>query len=175
MASSTELIPLTRGKLALVDEADVELVMSKKWYAQYTQGLWYAARDERKMPLGKVLYMHNFITGFTRTDHKDGYGLNNTRENLRDATQSQNVGNSKKVSGCTSKYKGVSWYPRTGSWRVYIEKEGKRTYLGLHKDEICAALTYDEAARKVHGEFAVLNFPDVGERSAITGSIRMVM
>jgi hypothetical protein len=45
-------------------------------------------------------------------------------------------------------------------WRARIRVNGKRISLGLFKDEIEAAKAYDRAARKYHGEFASLNFPD---------------
>ncbi len=165
-------VKLTRGKIALVSEQDVVLVQSLKWYAQYTSGLWYAVRDERKMLSGRMLYMHSFITAYARTDHRDGNGLNNTRENLREATQMQNVGNTKKISRITtSKYKGVSWCRKSSKWKASIQAQGKRINLGLYEDETYAAIVFDEAARELHDDFAVLNFPDIGERSAITGLV----
>jgi hypothetical protein len=42
----------------------------------------------------------------------------------------------------------------------------------MFTDIIDAALAYDMAAREHHKEFAALNYPIAGERSAITGELR---
>ena len=48
---------------------------------------------------------------------------------------------------------------------------GKRKNLGYFLNESEAAQAYDNAARELFGDFAALNFPKTGERSAITGEI----
>lgn len=166
-------IELTRGKVALVSVQDADRVLQHKWYAQHTDGLWYGARTIACPK--QMIFMHTFITGYKRTDHINGDGLDNRRSNLRETTQRQNVQNARKTSGKTSKYKGVSWYKPTRSWRVQIHVNGHKIYLGVHKDEEHAAKVYDSAARSCFGPFDCLNFPDVGERSAITGNVRIVM
>jgi phosphatidylglycerophosphatase A len=47
----------------------------------------------------------------------------------------------------------------SGKWRAMITYERKKIHLGIFTDEIAAAMAYDEAAKKYHGEFANLNFP----------------
>ena len=98
----------------------------------------------------------------TPIDHKDHNGLNNTRENLRLATISENARNCEKTKRPTSsKYKGVCWNKKSKKWQAHIHYNGISIHLGLFDSEEDAAKAYDEAAKIYHGEFAVLNFPEV--------------
>ncbi|HEY1248826.1 MAG TPA: HNH endonuclease [Nitrososphaera sp.] len=149
-------IPLTQGKVAFVDDDDLDLVDGYKWYAQRTaEGRWYAATMIR----GYVVLMHRLLMNAQdgiEVDHINGNTLDNRRENMRFATRSQNMQNARKRKGTTSKYKGVSW--QRGKWIVQIQINGKCSYLGRYSDEEEAARVYDEAAKEAFGEFASLNF-----------------
>ncbi|MBU1261119.1 MAG: HNH endonuclease [Planctomycetes bacterium] len=147
-------IPLNNGRFAIVDSADYENLMKYKWHMRSSSE--YAVRIEKR----KRIYMHNEImrpSAGLMVDHKDHDSLNNTRWNLRIATKAQNSYNQKKRVGRTSKHKGV-YLDRRGYWRAKIRCDGKVIYLGCHKKEEDAAKAYDKAARKYHGDFAVLNF-----------------
>lgn len=94
-------------------------------------------------------------------DHINYDGMDNRACNLRAATHSQNMCHRKKCSGAThSKYKGIYWHKNTGKWQVQITCEKKKIHLGCFRDEIEAAKAYDRAAKKYHGEFSCLNFPE---------------
>ena len=90
-------------------------------------------------------------------DHINRNSLDNRKANLRPVTAMQNTWNTKRKGG-TSRFKGVTWNKREKKWKVQLAHKWKSIHLGLFTDEIEAAKTYDEAAKKYRGEFAVLNF-----------------
>lgn len=157
-------IPLTKGKVALVDEADSARVLGfGKWSAQYSGygTLWYAVSSK----LGRT-YLHRFVLGVPRgtvVDHISGDGLDCRRANLRIASLSQNNANRDKPSTreFTSQYKGVTRNQR-GRWIAKIKADGGQLVLGTFDTERDAACAYDAAARILFGEFARCNFPRRG-------------
>jgi hypothetical protein len=160
-----KFIPLTRGYQAIVDDADYERVMEAgPWFASVKKrtGIVYAQRRTyKKDGPRKALPLHLFILGLppgVLVDHRNRYGLDNQRGNLRIATGSQNNGNmSKPRHGVTSRFKGVSWDRRRGKWRAVIALNRKSRELGFFTDELDAARAYDAAAREQWGEFAKFN------------------
>jgi len=145
-------IRLACGAIALVDTVDLAKAASLKWHL--SNG--YAKHSYRK--LGKVnsLYLHTLLTGLARVDHRNGNRLDNRRENLRPANDSQNQANRKKKLGTTSAYKGVCWHVSSEKWKAYIGPNS-RNYLGLYESEIDAARAYNAEAARVYGKFAKLN------------------
>lgn len=160
-------IPLTRGMIALVDDSDYEIISKHKWYAQASHsGIFYACRWEYRKafpcdPKKRSIRMHNEIMGENpglKVDHISRDGLDNRRMNLRWATHAQNMMNRKWRKPTKSGFRGV--YDDHGTWRAMIAANGKRSVVGRAKSASEAAIIYDEAAKKLHGEFARLNFPE---------------
>ena len=77
-------------------------------------------------------------------DHIDGNRHNNSWSNLREATGSQNLMNSKVPKNNTSGFRGVSRFVQNGKWRAHVVKDHKQRHLGYFDtfEEAC------EAARK---------------------------
>ena len=164
---------LTRGGVALCDEADFEMLAQHQWAMQPsgTGRVKYAVRTTHANGRRLHLRMHRVLAGLEvgdprQVDHKNHDGLDNRRVNLRVCEAGENNCNTRKAPGLTSRYKGVTGITRYGyqQWVVKIERARRRHYLGVFTDEIEAARAYDEAAKQLHGEFAILNFPQ--ERAA---------
>lgn len=101
-----------------------------------------------------VWFIHNNYWPSERQewiDHIDGNCLNNTIENLRVASPSQN-----NVNRNTGKNKGVN-LGVNGKFRSFIQYERKRYFLGSFETEAEAAAAYQGASRVLHGEFSVFN------------------
>lgn len=156
-------IPLTRGKVALVDDCDYEWLTQWKWCARPVSWrgspkvVWYAVRKRLKNDGGRRvgnISMHTAILGLQKgekCDHRDGDGLNNQRWNLRRCTEKQNQGNRGKDWDNQSGYKGVRF--KDGKFEVSL----KSRYLGRFTDPRDAARAYDTAAVDYYGEFARTN------------------
>ncbi len=155
-------IPLTKGKVARVDDEDYWWLSQHKWcYSESSGG--YALRNGPRIDGKKTkhILMHREILGTPDgmdTDHQDGNRLNNQKYNLRPATKVQNQGNRAKTRNRSSKYKGVWFDKERGKFSSMIQVDGKRRCLGRFDDEIEAAKAYDTAALQLFGEFAKLNF-----------------
>lgn len=150
-------IKLSQGKFALVDDEDYEYLNQWKWYAQKVKNTFYAIRTDRTSGKRKTIRMHRIIMNTPEkmeTDHKDHFGLNNQKYNLRNCTKHQNSMNKKLYEKTSSKYKGVSWYPRYQKWIAYITLNRKRKFLGYFSSEKEAGIYRKNKAKELFGEFA---------------------
>ena len=150
-------IPLTQGKIALVDDEDYEYLCQFNWYARKDKRTYYAVRSVH-LKNGKVYseHMHRVIMNTTKgnvVDHIDHNGLNNQKYNLRNCTPNENRLNRTVREGC--EFMGVSKHTY---FIARINNGNERICLGRFKTAKEAAMAYDEAAKKYHGEFASLNF-----------------
>jgi len=87
-------------------------------------------------------------------DHINLNGLDNRIANLRLATPTQNSCNRGLRKDNTSGIKGVSWNKRDRKWLAHITVNGKQHHLGVFDTKAEAKAVRDEAAARMHGEFA---------------------
>ena len=100
------------------------------------------------------------VIGMSKCDHINRNTLDNRKENLRSATQAENVRNSSKPSkpGVTSKYIGIylssEKYPIGRPWRAKIRFGGRGYFLGSFATEEEALVARLKAEKEYFGEFA---------------------
>lgn len=155
-------IPLTRGEIATIDACDLDRVSRHKW------SLWTNLRSPGRYAAvaricSKTVYLHRFIlqAGANQyIDHIDRNPLNNTRNNLRFCSSSQNAANTERPLAASG-YRGV----RTVTKGDYTRYHAEILFLGARKQgpyrqtAVDAACDYDGLAKNFFGEFATLNFP----------------
>lgn len=158
-------VPLSQGKVALIDAADAERVLAFKWSAMCPhpgrkRPIWYAMRHDYSTSPPTGIYLHRFILGAgpgIEVDHVNRDGLDCRRSNLRRATRAQNAQNTRRT-GWQSEFRGLG--TSRNRWYAVLEAEGERYRSRVFDSEVEAAKAYDVLSRAFHGEFGIRNFPD---------------
>ena len=147
------------GKFVTVDEEDYG------WLSAYN---WSISRKGYAVRYGydgtgkyRQFWLHKEILRAEKgqiVDHINGDPTDNRRRNLRLATATENSRN-RRIGKNSTGYVGVIAH-RT-KWRAFITAGTKRkTYLGVFDTPEEAAHARDEAVKRLHGKFGVLNFPE---------------
>lgn len=158
-------ILLTKGQVAIVDDADHAVLSRYKWCCSGCGSrLIYAVGTVN----GRVVSMHRFLvqppTGY-EVHHRDSNTLNNQRDNLQAITRRAHLAFNGPRSHGTLGYKGVTHYRNKarpnleGRFIAQIQDGGEHYTLGLFHTAEEAARAYDAKALELFGEFAYLNFP----------------
>lgn len=99
-----------------------------------------------------IYFMHHGNVPET-IDHIDGNSRNNRIENLRAATQHQNMFNTKMYANNKTGYKGIRQRP-SGKWTAEIGFNNKTVVLGSFRSLSEAIEARKSAEEKYYGEFA---------------------
>lgn len=135
----------------IIDEDDFEKISNLKWYLNVNG---YAATFKEN----KNIYLHKLITKDMfdgLCDHINGDKLDNRKENLREATHSQNMVNKKvhtnNASGRTGVFKMKG--RKEDRWWAYICVDKKSINLGYYGSFEEACKVREDAEIKYFGEF----------------------
>lgn len=155
-------IVLSTGDIVLIDDEDYPLLSRHSWQRAGSFG-YVSTELHGSANRYHTLYMHRLVMGgHVMVDHKDGNVLDCRKQNLRQATFSQNGANCRKMQlrkgkPTSSKYKGVFFDNRLGKFRAGVTKHKKRYDCGAYSNEDDAARAYNAKAFELHGEYARLN------------------
>ena len=160
-------IYLNQGKWTIVDDEDFEWLNQWKWTYKHVKTLScgedygivvrnnYSSNGKRT----NIIRMHRVILNAPpnfQVDHINGNRLDNRRRNIRLATIGQN--NKNKRSVAKSGYKNVYREECINlRWFSKIMVDRKTIHLGCYDSKEEAAIAYNNAAIKYHGQFACLN------------------
>lgn len=127
----------------------------------HVAGSYYSNGYLRMQVLSKEYLLHRlawfYMTGIwpdQDVDHRNGKKDDNRWENLRLATRSQNLSNTRLRSDNSSGVKGLSFDRRRGKYQASICTKGVRKFLGYFEDKNEAAHALAAARVALHGDFS---------------------
>lgn len=118
----------------------------KRFGGRHNKGYWHGTLLGKRYLEHRLVWLyHHGEWPKDQIDHIDGNKLNNRLNNLREVSNQENQFNRKSVKDSSSKYKGVSWYPKYNKWLASYRLDKKKYFIGYYETEIEAAKAYDEA------------------------------
>jgi len=120
-----------------------------------SRGYWHIKINRRLYMAHRLAWL--YVTGewpLGHVDHINGNRSDNCFANLRIATNSENVRNSKLRKNNACGYKGVHYKKHINKFVAQINVGGRVCHLGVFKTAPEAHAAYWEAAKQHFGEFA---------------------
>jgi HNH endonuclease len=115
-------IPLPKGRVALIDDEDADVVRSLGPWRVATNGyvMCGQSRDHN------TRYLHHVVlppVAGLDTDHINGDKLDNRKANLRRVTHSQNMMNARRSPAHRNPARGVTWHLNRWEARIKVNKQ----------------------------------------------------
>lgn len=162
--AGTMRLNLNNGKSVLIDKQDLQIISEYNWWVG-SGGYAVSEKSLGKQPNGKygrkTILMHRLLLDAPNgldVDHKNGNKLDNRRSNIRLATRSQNITNTKnRVRNKQLLPRGISFNPSKHGKQPYmarISMMGKSYFLGNFYILEDAVKAYTDKRKELYGEFA---------------------
>lgn len=136
-----------------ISDCDIEKIKGINWILAKRRAAKYVCGNIK----GKQVLLHRFLLEISdrrnHVDHINRDGLDNTRENLRICSLSENNRNKGVYKNNVSGIKGVSALSN-GKYMARIVLDKKFVYLGCYKTAEEASERYNIAAKELFGEYA---------------------
>jgi len=150
-------LPVKNSRVTLVDDDIAEKLKGKKLFGvdrrRYV-GFCYN---------GKIVRLHRFVMGNPEgmeVDHMNGDKYDNTRENLRACTSSENGLNKRKDTTSRSGYRNVAKYTMFDRYFVQMQVNKKSMYFFTLRSRHIAGIFADQVLVRIVGPFVKKNFPE---------------
>lgn len=113
----------------VVDDIDYDHMQQWLWSASQCRHTSYAVRTAspgcHQFAHVEIVQRMGIYDAGLQTDHIDGCGLNNQRNNLQMLTNSENIWKARLPRTNTSGVKGVAFDKSRNKWKAYIRLDGK--------------------------------------------------
>jgi hypothetical protein len=132
--NETRKLPLTQGKVAIVDADDYNRVSQFHWCAFLDNGKWRIARCSQNKGKRETVYLHRTILNANQgieVIHNNHNAFDFRKANLGISSRSLLLQRGRVRKNKSSRFKGVSLNKKLQKWDARIKKENKLFYLGL--------------------------------------------
>lgn len=139
----------TKNESFIIDTEDYDLCKNYTWWTN-SAGYLETRKD------GKRIFLHRLITNCPEgkfVDHINHDVSNNTKDNLRIVSNSQNVMNTMVRKDNQCGIKGVHRRKDCDRWEAHIYKDGKPYYLGIYKTKEEAIAARNNAELKLFKDY----------------------